>query len=237
MKISRISLLVILGVALTCGVASAQITISKYMDFDQDGVLPSADSDVAFRNMYASGLEAGIFTVTGGSLIGNSMPSANNYVGYAWPNGTLTGGGLSNTDDWMIECRVRVLDMNQLNVNSRVASMNIWTGNQRWMMYHVNGAIRWDLGGSTYTEIPYDISQWHVMRFQKSGNHVAAIIDGVEYASNVFGTNDAKNGFEIQLTSSNSGAIAEWDYVHLESGPDAVAVEGAAWGQVKSLYR
>ncbi len=229
-------LLSLLMVSACFAVAQAQITHSKYLEFDQDGVLPSSEPDIEFRNQYHSALEPGLFSVSGGVLRGDSMPSGSNYFGYAWPNALLNASIPFDTP-MMLEARLRVLEVNQHNVNSPIGSMSLWTAHHHWHVYHTTDAIRITPASGAPISYPFDVSQWHTIRMVGVWGYFDVYVDGVPIATNVPSPAEGLGGWQIQLTDNLSGAVVEWDYVHFEAGPDAVPAEELSWGGVKNLFR
>lgn len=215
--------------------AAAQV--SKILDFDVEGALPSDDPEIAFRNQFAPGNEVA-FSQSGGLLVGNSLPSVNNYITYAYPNATITGGGLSASEPFWIEARVRLVESNNNgNPNKRFGGLTVWNGNRRFTIYHVADAIRFDHGGSPgFSEVAADVTQFHVFRIEGLGSHYDAFVDGVMVGENLTAPVASGNGFEFQLSGSDAGAHVEWDYVHFHSGAP-VSVEPTSWGSVKAAYR
>jgi len=213
--------------------ASAQVV--KSLEFDQDGVLPSADPDIQFRNGAAPGNEV-YFSVAGGLLIGNTLPEVNNYVGYTYPSQPPLGGGVSSDGPWSIEARLRILGTG--GGTKRFGEMSVFNGSHKFNCFHTTTSVQFSRSNGTKIEVPLDVSQWHVVRMEGAGGgRFDAYVDGVLVGSDIPSSTSSYNGFLFQNNTANRGAHIEWDYVRFASSPQATPVESSSWSSMKTRYR
>jgi len=220
---------------LALSASAAQADLIRHYEFNQDGVLPSAEPDVQFRNGAAPGNEA-YFSVSGGLLIGNTMPEVNNYVGYTYPSQPPIGGGIDSSAPWFIETRLRILET--AGGTTRFGEMHVYNGSHQFVCFHTSNSVRFVKANGTYHEVTMDISQWHVVRMEgDGGGRYRAYVDGVLIAADIPSGTSAYNGFLWQNNTAYKGAHIEWDYVRLESGALAIPTENASFSSIKASYR
>ncbi len=218
------------------GAADASAQVTKFLEFDTDGVLPSTDPDIRFRNGAVPGYES-YFSVAGGVLIGNTMPTVDNYVGYTYPSQPPLGGGISNTDAWFIEARLRNLGTG--GGTKRFGEMSVFNGSHKFNCFHTATSVQFRKANGTSVEVPLDVSQWHVVRMEGPGGtgRYDAYVDGVLVGSDIPSSTSGYDGFLFQNNTAYRGARIEWDYVRFQSTPQAVPTKSASWGLVKRRYR
>lgn len=102
--------------------------------------------------------------MAGGTLTGTLMPGGGVPVRYVYPGemhgSTPTNGGISATDPWMYEARVRVL----FSEDGREAgSFTMWNSAHRFQMVFTETGVR-VYRGAAFNHMDYacDIGQWHV---------------------------------------------------------------------------
>ncbi len=93
--------------AIVLAPSMAHPQIIKHLDFDVDGVLPSAEADVEFFTNSGNS-EAALYSVAGG-LLKQSTLSSNGNSSYGFPNSANTGGSLSSALVTVIETRFQLL--------------------------------------------------------------------------------------------------------------------------------
>ncbi len=230
---------VVFFVAAVFSPLSAQVM--KNLDFDSDGVIPSVDSDIVFINPFYPAEESA-FSVAGGLLVGNNLPSAPTYVGYSFPgwnpNANIpAGAGMTPGAPFEIEMRARVLDVNDLgNPNNRYCAIFVHTGNHVFISYFTANAIRFRTTNN-FIEVPVDVSQFHTVRIVCfGGGRYTAYVDGVLAVSNAATVSGPGNGFQYRLSEAG-GAHAEVDYIHFSGDMLPVSVKQSTFGKVKALYR
>jgi len=228
-------LVLLLSLVLLSSPASADVY--KWLEFETDGVLPSAEPDIVLR--YYTAQEAPTFSVSGGRLIGNSMPSATNYLQYAYPAENLVGGGISNAEPWYIEARMRVLEANTGGIPGLgFGSLTVYNG-KRYLAQHTVTGIRFLTGaGFQWFEVPFDWTQWHTIRMESDPgtNRYRAYIDGALVLDDGIPDANGLNGFTFGLNTANVGAHIEWEYVRFEAGPLAVPTTTTSFGAIKAQY-
>ncbi len=227
---------VLLALLLAIGTSTASAAIVKNFEFNSNGVLPSDDSEIVFTAT-AGVVEADVFSVAGGMLSGHYVGGNSYPITYAYPNasnGYPTNGGISPSDPWLVEIRARVQE-------NRGGTFTLYNGNRRFSISFTATGVRVIRSQAVaYVDHACDTTQWHVLRmWSDNGSTFSASVDGVVFAENQNGVNDAniKNGFFIRLNPHSEAAQVQWDYVRFESGENAVAVEGVSFGEIKALYR
>ena len=89
--------------------ASAQVT--KLQEFNQDGVLPSADPDIKYLSASGTSLpETQVYSVAGGLLIQHVYP-INANPGYQYPDVLVSQGTLSPAFPLILEARLSIQDI------------------------------------------------------------------------------------------------------------------------------
>jgi len=200
-----------LATALAVGSAWAQGEVVKLLEFDVDGVLPSADTEIALFTSGATATESQVYSVSSGLLQQRSLAPSGTYS-YVFPDTTLSGGNLDPTKNVVIEWRLRILGIEGRNG----AFFDAHDGLNRYSAFFLDtGQVR--LSDSTLVPIS-NISQFHTYRIESLGNSSTYrfLVDGVLRATaNTDLT--GSNGFQWGdgLSSVGNGADADWDFVRV----------------------
>jgi len=229
--------IVVLLLLAVIATGSASADIVKNFEFNSDGVLPSADPEIIY--LAPSGnIEADIYSVSGGVLTGDHWPGGSQPIKYSemygvWP----TNGGISPTEPWMVEIRARVVNQEG---GAYLGAFTMWNSAFRFSIFFTETGVT-VIRAATHIPTNYtcDNSQWRVLRMWGAGQYFSASVDGVLFADNISGVNDANvlNGFFLQVNPHGEGAHMEWDYMRFESGENAITNEDVSFGKVKTLFR
>jgi hypothetical protein len=192
---------------------SAQAGVIKNLEFNVNGVLPSAEPDIEV--FVSSGLESARFSVAGGFLEQTTFGVGAMNASYGFPNVSLVGGGLDPTLNTIMEARLAI---SSIEGNSG-AYIQAFDGANRYLVFFEAGGLLVSTAGGNASVPVADISVFHTYRFESPGNSGAL---GV-YVDNVlvYGTQatltSPLNGFGFGDGSSSAGDNADvsWDFVRV----------------------
>ncbi len=202
--------------------AVGDIVVIRELEFDSDGVLPSAQSYIVY---YSTGLpEATAYSVTGGLLrqrtINGDADSRGGNHSYLWPNRDSTGGNLNSDWGTILEARLRVNDvMGQYGIyfaaydGAGEYSVS-FADNNRIDVVQATGLTTYDL-----TDYGLDYSDFLVYRLESLPNSDQVLLDVgglrvASFAARTSGGNDSLNafGFGDGVSSRGNAGSADWDY-------------------------
>jgi hypothetical protein len=216
---------------------STGAVVIKELEFNVDGVLPSADPDIELFNNSGQ-LESSVFSVSGGLLHQQTFGIVGS-VSYFYPNISLTGDlnpNLSTT----IEARLRIPD-----IDGRFgADISVFDGGHTYGIdvspsgIHVNNW--WGAPGFPATTVDFvevDIHDFHTYRLDFDAVRETldvsidnAIVSSVSVPEGAF----KGNGFEFGdgKTAIGNGANAQWDYIRVSQVPVPAALPLLATGLI-----
>lgn len=205
--------------------ACGDIVVIKELEFDVDGELPSAQSDIVY---YSTGLpESSAYSVTGGLLSQRTINGAGDATGgnhsYVWPDVWSTGGTLNSDWGTILEARLRVnAVLGQLGVyfaaydGAGQYSVS-FAANNRIDVVQATGITTYDLG-----DYGFDYTDSLVYRLESLPNsdQVLLHVGGVHIASftaSTSGGNAELNGFGFGdgISSAGNAGSADWDYLRV----------------------
>ena len=190
----------------------SQAAVIKHLEFNVDGVLPSADPQIELFNNTGQ-LETTIFSVTG-SILQQRTFSVNGNATYAFPNVAVGSGGLDASQNLSLEARLRINAINGVGG----AFSQAFDGSNRYTVNFEVGTVRIFHGASQFQEIALDIDQFHTYRIDSgggSGDFDFYIDNALTFSGTAVGS--ALNGmnFGDGTTSAGNGANVDWDFVRL----------------------
>lgn len=192
-------------------------TAFKQFLFNQDGVLPSSESGIAFFNSTSSP-ETDLYAVTNGLLRQRTLSVEGN-ASYLFPNVNLSGGGLDANQAVSMEARVRILRIS--SGTSGGGFFQFFDGaNRRSVFFRSDGLEVMQASGSL-AFIPFDVSSFHDYLLMSPGRspEVKLFIDGnLAFVGTAPST--TLNGFDFgDGITAGAGADADWDFVHVSQTP------------------
>ena len=201
----------ILIAALLGFTAPAGATIVKNIEFNSDGMLPSADPAISLANNTGNP-ETALYSVSGGVLAQRTF-SVNGNASYGFPNGGLSGGGIDPSQSLSIEVRLRVGQINGLGG----AFFQAFDGTHRYSVFFSPGAVQALDASSGFEAFAIDLSQFHTYRLESQGgtNAFDFYIDDALTFSGFAAATTGLNGFNFGdgITEPGAGADADWDFV------------------------
>jgi hypothetical protein len=220
----------LIGLAAVCLLGSSSgasaITI-KNLEFNVDGVLPSAEPDIDLQNN-SSQTEASLYSVSGGLLEQSTFGIGVGNVSYLFPNISITGGGLDPTLTTVMETR---LSISQIEGNAG-AFLQAFDGVYRYSVFFESGGAN-ILSASGQILVPIaDLSAFHIYRIESPGssNVIRFFVDNVLVLTTT-ATSSSANGFGFGdgVTASGNNADASWDFVRVSQvpAPSTAALLGA----------
>jgi hypothetical protein len=199
---------------LLLGPTSSRADILKTFEFDEDGVLPSADPEIELFTAGASATETDVYSVSGGLLEQRTFSEDGNYS-YSFPDSSLLGGGIDPTRDLVMEARLRILDIQ----GTDGVFFEAFDGLNRYgPLFEETGLVFFDAGnrGPSVDLTDLDLSAFHTYRVESPGGSSSftfsvdgqIVFTGVAAASRF-------NGFEWGdgLSTGGNGANVDWDFV------------------------
>jgi hypothetical protein len=220
----------LVGLAAVCLLGSpgeADAITIKNLEFNVDGVLPSAEPDIDLQNS-SSQTETSVYSVSGGFLAQSTFGIGVGNVSYLFPNLSITGGGLDPTLATVMEAR---LSISQIEGNAG-AFFQAHDGVYRYSVFFQSGGANvLSASGQIFVAIP-DLSAFHTYRIVSPGssNAIQFFIDNVLVLTTTAASNSLNGfGFGDGVTASGNNADASWDFVRVSQVPEpsAVALLGA----------
>jgi len=190
----------------------------KNLEFNVDGVLPSAEPDIDLQNS-SSQTETSVYSVSGGLLEQSTFGIGVGNVSYLFPNLSLTGGGLDPTLTTIMTAR---LSISQIEGNAG-AFFQAFDGVYRYsVFFQTGGANILFASGQIFVPIA-DLSVSHVYRIESPGssNVIQFFVDGVlKLTTTAVGSSFNGFGFGDGVTGSGNNADASWDFVRVSQVPE-----------------
>ena len=157
--------LTLLPVALVGFAPVASATTVKNLEFDTNGVLPSAEPDIEFFNSSAQ-TEASLYAVNGGFLEQTTFGIGTGNASYGFPDNTVTGGGLDPALATIIEAR---LSISQIEGLGGVIFQVFDGGNRYTVRFDAGGANVQSNSGNVFVPIA-SLSSSHTYRIESPGS-------------------------------------------------------------------
>lgn len=215
----------IAGMALLVFCGAGQAATIKALEFNVDGVLPSAESDIEFFNntdfFNPSGFvaEENLYTVEEGVLKQRTFNVDGN-LSYQWPDASFTPPGtLDPAQNLVMEAR---LSISQINGEAG-AYFQALDGVYRYSAFFTDTGVGL-LTSTGKHSIVVDVSQPHTYRLVSPGNsptlhfyidnfNIPVVsVTAPDHTLNLFGWGDG-------LSPSGNGADADWDFVRISQTP------------------
>ncbi len=198
---------------LLVGPSNSEADILKTFEFDEDGILPSADDDIQLFILGAAD-ETEVYSVSGGLLEQRTFSVAGNYS-YSFPDSSLLGGGIDPALNLVMEARLRILDIQ----GSDGVFFEAFDGANRYgPLFEETGLVFFDAGnrGPSIDLSDLDLNIFHTYRVESPGNSTSFTFseDGQIVFTGV-ATASTFNGFEWGdgLSTGGNGADVDWDFV------------------------
>ena len=190
----------------------------KNLEFNVDGVLPSAEPDIDFNNS-TSQTESSLYSVSGGLLQQSTFGVSVGNASYIFPNLSQTGGGLSSALATIMEAR---LSISQL-AGSAGVFFQAFDGVYRYSVFFESGGLRvLTSSGNTFVSVA-DLSAFHTYRIQSQGssNALELFVDDVLVLSTTAPSSSA-NGFSFGdgVSAAGNNGDASWDFVRVSQVPE-----------------
>ena len=186
----------------------------KNLEFNVDGVLPSAEPDIEFSNS-SSQTEASVYSVAGGLLEQNTFGIGVGNVSYQFPDATITGGGLDPTLTTSLEAR---LSISQIEGNAGAFFQAFDGANRYSVFFEPGGANILTSSGQVLVAIA-DLSAFHTYRLVSPGSsdEIRFFVDDVLVLTSTAVSFTSLDGFGFGdgVSASGNNADASWDFVRV----------------------
>ncbi len=227
MGLQKICVFFFLGIVMIINLHTANAALVKNLEFNVNGVLPSADSDIDFYNNTSSS-EASLYSVSGGLLMQRTF-NVNGNASYHWPDSSGSPSGtLDSTLGVTMEARLQVTAIN----GSAGAYFQAFDGTSRYQVSFQTGSVSL-LSSSGLVSHSLDITQFHTYRMETPGNsdimnlfvNDILVLSGTApvHTLNTFGWGDG-------ITAPGNGADANWDFLRVSQNsvpePSIIALLG-----------
>lgn len=200
--------------------SSAQATVIKFLEFNADGVLPSAEPAIGLFTFGEGVPEPTVFSASGGLLQQRTLSNLVNYS-YGFPNTDVTGGGLVPGVPFVIEARLRIVAIQGSSDFQPSAFFQAFDGANRYsVFFDEDGLILLTAGSPTILSL--DVFAFHTYRLEASGI-AAGFTLFVDSAAIFTGTAEARggnNGFNFGdggnlSRGGTTGSDVDWDFIRL----------------------
>jgi len=210
--------LTLLPVALVGFAPVASATTVKNLEFDTNGVLPSAEPDIEFFNSSAQ-TEASLYAVNGGFLEQTTFGIGTGNASYGFPDNTVTGGGLDPALATIIEAR---LSISQIEGLGGVIFQVFDGGNRYTVRFDAGGANVQSNSGNVFVPIA-SLSSSHTYRIESPGSsdELRFFVDDILELTTT-APSSSLNGFifgDGQFSAAVNGD-ANWDFIRVSQVPE-----------------
>lgn len=189
------------------------------LEFNSDGVLPSATPGVTFFNNTGFS-ESSLYSVSGGFLRQQTF-AINGNASYIYPNLNSTGGPFSPTQNVVLESRIRVSQ-----ISGTGAYFQMFDGSFNMAVFLTpTGVTLPTASGDVF--IPVNVFAFHTYRLEASANTrvLSLFVDGVQVSGGSAAPFVGLNGFDFGdgLSAAGNGANADYDFLRVSGvTPDPV---------------
>ena len=196
----------------------------RNLEFDANGVLPSAAPDIDL-DINPALAEASVFSVTNGLLRQRTF-GTNGSASYSWPDSGLFLGTLDPALDFTMEARLRVLRIEGIGG----AHFQAFNDSHQYAAFFTAAGIQIRTNGSGFALISVSVTNYHTYRLEAPGNTelFRLFVDGTNmfegHASLVTGFNGFSWGDDN--AQPGNGADVDWDYIRVSQlDPDTDCVQ------------
>ncbi len=205
----------------------------KLLEFD-GGSLPSSEADIQFYTSTGEA-EGTLYSVSGGLLRQRTADFSTGNAGYAFPNSSVTGGGLSSALSTVMEVQLEVLTLNTASPeNSGGVFFQVFDGSNGYRVFFDASGVRLKNASGGDDFVPLNASQMRTYRIESpaNSNEVRLFVDGLLVHSGLAQSHSA-NGFNFGdgISSAGNSGDANWNFVRVRQGiPLTVEVRSTVRG-------